>query len=376
MLFGFLDGVARTQARRNQESTFPEDEIESIIRSVYSPQWRGGQFSLKDPTSWLNQYAKRMGIKATEDEDEKPLSMFELGGETFAKYAKAFYETRIYLGLNDLDETFPICAGSNVGIVGAAGSGKSALALNILRETKKQDIVSVYANLDLHPSRMYEKMLYSVTEGKYTRDDLYKMYLEGKGSELDALVKQEFPNVYVYSKAGATLDDMNDYIRSVQDMTGKPVRLLLSDYFERYNADKSDDTAASKEVAAKIQDLIYTFPQITPITLCQPNKFSLGGGPDTPILNYTGIKGSSYLYQSFRQILALWRPFYNPEWSHYDHYMKMAILKNDLGEIGTFTYNWVGKTGGISEMNVDQQRKYEECVRERESVENQDEDDL
>lgn len=242
----------------------------------------------------------------------------------------------------------------------------TALSLNILKKMKDNGGISVFASLDMSKSRLYEKMLYSVTGGKVSRDQLYQDYLDGKGGKYDELVKEAFPNTYIFSKSAPTVDNMRDYIEKVQDHTGKPVRLLLTDYFERVGSERSDETAASKDVASGIQDLIADFPELTPITLYQPNKFSLGGGPDSPILSYTAIKGSSFIFQAARQIVSLWRPFFTPETKHLDKYMSMAILKNDLGELDKFDFSWEGKTGRITEMDDMQREEFVELMKEKE----------
>ena len=368
--YRLLKGVAEIQATRNNVDRYADKEIwNNIIGVVYSEHWQGGQFSLKDENSWLYHYAKKYNIKV-EETNTKPMIMSELGGDSFTRYAKSFYDTRIYTGLSDLDDAFPICAGSNIAIVGAASSGKTALSLNILRETNKQNAISVFASLDMSKSRLYEKMLYSVTNGKKSRDEIYQDYIGGKGKYYDDMVNEVFPNTFIFSKSSPTIDEVKRYIEDVQEHTGKSVRLLMVDYFERLGSDKSDDTAASKDVAGGIQDLISDFPELTPITLYQPNKFSLGGGPDKPILNYTAIKGSSFVYQSARQILSLWRPMFTPELKDYDKFMEMAILKNDLGELGKFCYNWQGKTGSISMMEDVDKIEYAECMKEKAKLEN------
>jgi len=255
--YRLLKGVAEIQAKRNNVDRYSDKELwNNIVSVVYSNFWQGGQFSLKDEGSWLFQYAKKYNIKL-EDTLVKPVSMFELGGASFAKYAESFYKTRIYTGLKDLDDAFPICAGSNVAIVGAASSGKTALSLNILRESNKQGAISVFASLDMSKSRLYEKMLYSVTGGKKSRDELYQAYIDGEGSKYDAMVKEVFPNTYVFSKSSPNVVELKNYIESVQDHTGKPVRLMMVDYFERLGSEKSDDTAASKDVAGGNQELVY-----------------------------------------------------------------------------------------------------------------------
>ncbi len=142
--------------------------------------------------------------------------------------------------------------------------------------------------------------------------------------------------------------------------------MVMLDYFERINSDITDDTAASKRVANEIQDMVNDL-NIACITLCQPNKFSLGGGPDTEITSYTSIKGSSFLYQSFRGIISLSRPFYTPSTKEHDKYMIINILKNDLGELGRFEYGWNGKRGEIYELEDIERQELRELLKMKNS---------
>ncbi len=122
--------------------------------------------------------------------------------------------------------------------------------------------------------------------------------------------------------------------------------MVMIDYFERVQCDVSEDTAASKKVASQIQDMVNDL-DVAAITLTQPNKFALGGGPDTELTSYTSIKGSSFLYQSFRGIISLSRPFYTPATKDIDKYLTVNILKNDLGNLDRFDFGWDGKRGEI-----------------------------
>ncbi len=374
LAYNMLKATNRLQSRRTGQAPYSTDELWiNVIEVVYSNTWRGAVYSEKE-NALLQKIITKYGLEK-EEEKVKPAVLCELGGDSFTRYAKSFYETRIYTGLKELDEKFPICAGSNVAIVGAASSGKTALSLNILEQMKNTGANSVFASLDMSKSRLYEKLLYKVTGGTKTRDEIYQDYLSGKGNYYDELVKESFPNTFVFAKSAPTIEQLRNYIDRVQEHTGKPVRLLLIDYFERVNSERSDDTAASKDVAAGIQDLIADYPELTPITLYQPNKFSLGGGPDKPILNYTSIKGSGFVYQAARQILSLWRPFFSPEWADYDQFMEMAILKNDLGELDTFKWAWDGKTGSINPMSPDQKMQYDQWFKEKEAKEKGIKDD-
>jgi len=363
--YNMLKATNRLQSRRTGQEPFSTDELwKNIIKVVFSPNWRGGTYS-ESEDKLLDKIKTRFHLSDQYEHDSNPVVFHQLGGDSFARYARSFYETRIYTGLKELDNKFPICAGSNIAIVGAASSGKTALTLNILEQMRETGAISLFASLDMAKSRLYEKLLYKVTGGQLSRDQLYQAYLNGEGKKYDNLVKERFPNVYIFAQSSPTVGNIREHIKKIQDTTGKPVRLLMIDYFERVTGTKSDDTAASKEVASGIQDLIADFPELTPITLFQPNKMALGGGPDKPIMNYASIKGSSFIFQSARQILSIWRPFFSPEYKDYDKFMEMAILKNDLGELEKFVFNFEGKTGLISELNRDDLQLYKEYMKEK-----------
>jgi hypothetical protein len=338
---GMLSGAAELQSQRTGEDVFPEREIDLIINQVYGPNWKGGQFTTRDPNNWLAQYAKKMGITTHEEEGPATLDGIEAG---FTHYLKHIEKNTIKTGIPELDKTIPITVGSNIGVVAAAGAGKTALALKILRYNSEQGIPTVFASLDMHRNRLFEKVVYNVTG--LSREDVYKEFKEGRGKKITDLVRKHYGNVWFYDRSSATVEDIKNYVLSVEAKTGQKVKMVMFDYFERIQCDVSEDTAASKKVASQIQDMVNDL-DVAAITLCQPNKFALGGGPDTEIKSYTSIKGSSFLYQSFRGIISLSRPFYTPATKELDKYMVINILKNDLGELDRFEMGWHGKTGEI-----------------------------
>lgn len=354
----------KKQARRTGEDEFDKSELwENIIeQSVFSSTWEGGQYSPQN-NPWLKKYCERMNFAINEKEEKVvQLNDIELG---FTHYVQHIEQNTVLTGIPCLDKAMPLTTGMNLGVIGAASSGKTALALSILKNTSKAGVVSVFASLDMHRNRLFEKLLYK-TSG-LSRDELYKKIREGNAGPIFEKVREEYKNVYFYDRSAPTVDNIREYITQVQEQTGKKVKLVMLDYFERVNSDKSEDTAASKEVAGKLQDLVNDF-DICMVTLVQPNKFSLASGPDSPITNYTAIKGSSFLYQSFRSIISIWRPFFNPEWAEYDKFLQMAILKNDLGELDMFNFGWHGKKGEIWELAQEGEEELERLIKMKSSA--------
>jgi hypothetical protein len=92
---------------------------------------------------------------------------------------------------------------------------------------------------------------------------------------------------------------------------------------------------------------------------------SLGGGPDTEIKSYTAIKGSSFLYQSFRGIIALSRPFYTPSTQEFDRFAVINVVKNDLGELGRLEFGWNGKRGDLFELEDAEREELRDLMKQK-----------
>ena len=358
---GILDGVAELQASRTGENKFTNKEISLILNQVYGPNWKGGTFTTTDPNSWLSQYARKM--KLTVHEEILPRTIGEIG-DPFKNFVKNRLLNTVGTGIRSLDKTMPITIGSNIGIVAAAGAGKTAIALQILKHNSELGIPCLFASLDMASIRLFEKVLYNVTG--LSRDELYATFERGEGDKLIAMIQKEYKHVYFYDKSGATIGDIRNYMKEIEQKHSVKIKLVILDYFERIGSNISDATASSLKVANDIQDMVNE-DGIASICLVQPNKFSLGGGPDTEIVSYTSIKGSSFLYQSFRGIISLSRPFYTPSTKDIDKYCIINVLKNDLGEQDRLELGWSGKKGSIFELEDIEKQELRELLKMKNS---------
>jgi replicative DNA helicase len=285
-----------------------------------------------------------MGL-AADKSDDGPMQIVDVEDE-FTNFVKNLEQNTILTGIPFIDSKMPLTLGTNAAIVGAPGSGKTTLALNILKNCSAKNMTTVFFSLDMHRKRMFEKIMYDVTG--LSRPDLYQAFKEGKGKELVKKMKELYGNVWFYDRSGTRPQDMAEYIKMVESHTGTKVKLVMIDYLERVSSEKNSDTEASKDIAQKIQDLVMDL-DIACVTLVQPNKNAYNGGPDSPIENMAAIKGSSYLQQSYRNIISLWRPGYTPTLSEqgHDRFIEFAILKNDLGEMGKTVMGFEGAKGRI-----------------------------
>jgi DnaB-like helicase C terminal domain len=340
-----------------------------VLNPIFSESWKGGQYSSENNLE-LRNYCQKYGFDTNDKQDPDVITICDVNS-TFKDFVINIDKNTIKTGIRSLDEKVPITVGMNLGLIGAASSGKTAIALEILKNTSMAGVVSVIASLDMHRNRLFEKILYKVSGDVFkktlTRTELYSKYQNNEDSPLVDEIKRQFGNVYFYDRSRPTVADLKKFIEQIERQTGQKVKLLLVDYFERIGSDVVDTTASSLKVASELQDLINDL-NIAIITLVQPNKFSLTGGPDCPILNYTAIKGSSFLYQSFRSIISIWRPFFNPKTTELDKFLEMAILKNDLGEQDSFKFNWDGKTGSITEISEENKLVYDQFMEKKQEI--------
>lgn len=363
-VYRLLKGTAELQSKIHHQDRFSDEEVyNNIVVQVFSPNWKNGQYTCREKNNWLETFCNGLDHPCNHKEEDldKPKGFIDIK-DSFKDYVTKIEQNTITTGIPSIDKHVFISTGANVGIIGAPGSGKSSIALNILNNTSKAGVRSVFASLDMHRNRMFEKVLYKIS-GK-GRDEIYQLFKDNKEGPLMDQLKAEFGNVFFFNKSCPTVSDVRDYIISCQEQSGEKIKLVMLDYFERISSDLGDDTAASKRVAGELQDMVNDL-DVALINLVQPHKNALSGGPDSPIYDYTKIKGSSYVYQSMRIIMSLWRPFYNPKTFTDDKFMQMAVLKNDLGELCEFAFNWTGSKGEISELEDFQREEFEAMLRSK-----------
>lgn len=353
IVYRMLKGVAELQAQRNGVERYADEEIyNNVVSVIYKDSWKGGIYAYAD-TPLLQEVTARLGLNVPSDKgtmDYTPQHISGVHGK-FKDYVMNIEKNTIKTGIPLLDKNVFISTGCNLGVLGAPGAGKTAWTLNVLNNTSKAGIKSVFASFDMARTRLYEKILYKLTG--LPREVLYNKIKTDPAWEkaIHEQVQAEFGNVFYFDKSAASVEDIAKYIEECNEKVADPndkIKLVMIDYFERVNSDVGDDTAASKKVAGQLQDIVNRF-DVAQIVLLQPNKMS--GDMSEPISSYTNIKGSSFLAQSFRIILSMYREGFTPKDSKNDLYLTMNILKNDLGEVGQMDFAWNGKRGEISELD-------------------------
>lgn len=340
------------RAERIGTEVIDESELQrTVLDVVYGPFWTGGQYSLSN-NALLQAIVERNGIEVeyTKEARNKVIRISDVAGD-FKEFAKNIDKNRIFTGIKELDKRLIITTGMPWGLIGAPSSGKTSVAIDILRHNSQNNIPCVFASLDVTKRRLYEKLALNHLSRHYGREDLYEYYKQDSklAKEIDAKIAEEFKNVYLFSQASPSVTELSKYISTVEDSTGTKVKFVCVDYFERLSVDLNDETAASKRLAGQLQDMVVKH-DVSLLTLLQPNKMT--GDPSSPITSYLSIKGSSFIQQSLRMILSVYREGFSPDNPDEDNFMTINCLKDDLGGLFSVDFAWDGRYGNLDTLDA------------------------
>jgi hypothetical protein len=342
-----VKGAAELQAKRYACDPFPEEEIENnIIKVVYGPNWQGATYSCKDGNhEWLTNICKTTGkyscaLKATKDE----FTSFDKLAGKFKDFAVNIEKNRIYTGIKEIDDKIMLTTSMPVGLLGAPGSGKTSVVLDILNSTSNAGVKSMFCSFDMGWNLVYSKLVSRVS-GLAVQDVLetYKLGLEDY-KEYDAIISDQFKNVIVSFDSSKTLDEIRETILAENERSPEKVKLVVIDYLECLAGPFSDATANGAWLANKIKNLA-TELELCVIVLVQPPKSA--GDASQPLYSMRQVKGASTLEQNFRAILGVYREGFSPSNPEQDRFMTVACLKNTLGGLFTVDLHWEGLRGHV-----------------------------
>ncbi len=347
-----------------------KEDIWSIVESVYSLNWKGGTYSCKDGKSpWLTAICQGLGTHKCKTQDTENLVEVDKVFSEFFTYAKDIDKNTIKTGIPDLDDRMRLVIGQMVGLLGAPSSGKTAMALEILENTSKSNLLSVFYSLDMASSELFQKIAQRVTG--YADDKLFEIFKHDpvKSADIGKQVSAAYANVKFCFDTGVSVEKIETTIDEFESNTNQKVKLLLLDYNELLSSPYSDMTASSGYNAGAIKRLTNSRSLCT-ISLLQPPKV-IGDASDE-IVSYRNIKGSSLLEQCFSIIIGIYRPGFSAENdSEDDNYMVMNVLKNRLGKLFNLQFTWNGLRGKIGSIDDEGRRAIKELKERKKNKNNE-----
>ncbi len=342
---GALYGTNRLRVQRGFEE-HEVDDIQLILDNVYSEDWNGGTFSIKEP-GWLRDYAVKYGFLKDEEPEEDVISTADVFN-IFKSYAKDFKNNIIPTGIKTLDEQAKFLVGTSNAILASPSVGKSTFAIGILNNTSRQNLSSIFFSYDMYHSLIFTRLIQR--HFGLRQDDIFRMVEDNDISVNRWLekLKEEYNKVRFCFKSGQTTGDIERTIIDTQQRTGEKIKLVLIDYNELIISPMSDPTSASAQVAQELRRIANDHA-VCVITLLQPAK--LYADPSEEFSNYSAAKGSSAIAQSVTLMFGMSRPGWDSRYPENDKFVTIKCLKNRMGGLFALDYKFDGLTGRITEMN-------------------------
>jgi replicative DNA helicase len=395
----------KKQAKLTGQSEFDKEELwKNIIEtSVFGANWNGGQYSALN-NGFLKRYCTEMGLDHNGDNDNtdsegNSTHTIDDVHEIFTDYATNLDKLTIKFGIPELDRKMRATVGMSIGLIAAAGTGKSSLALAALNFMSKSGELSIFFSYDMYHAIVFQKLVQRhfnigmdeillkmtgkktvykeefeyrellslkrkvVEETAYTATfDFTDKFDKNFNDAINAKLKEEYANVEFCFTAGQSVEDIQETIKLVEKKRGKKVRFIAIDYNELVSTDLSDSTASSNYVAQKIREIAIV-NSLCALQLFQPTKLS--GTPADEIKSYHAAKGGGGIAQSVSIMLTMSRPGYSPDHPEDDLYARINCVKNRLGPLFKVDLGFHGLTGSFRTLSEEEKGHLKAIIDDR-----------
>lgn len=351
-----LKGVAEVQAERNGVDRYSDKELwNNIVEVIYKSDWKGGTYSYEN-TPLLQAVTKRLGLKVP-TEGEKPFIPVENVTDIFKKFALDIDKNTIKLGIDSVDKEVRITTSMLVGLLAAPSAGKTSVSLGVLNSISKSNLKSLFFSLDMGAPLVFQRLIQRHTG--YSGKRIFEMYKnkDPKVTEFESIVAKEYKNVHFCFKSGIGTEQIKEYILQQEQLDGERAKLIVVDYLECLQGPFADSTANTALIAQQLKDIANEL-EVCILLLLQPQKQA--GDPSAELLSMRQVKGSSVVEQAASIIFTIYRPGFSPKSPEEDKYLTMAVVKNRMGQLGTFNFAWDGVRGEITELDDLEQEELKE----------------
>ncbi len=354
----------KKQARRTGKEEFQKEELWTNIieESVFSDRWEGGQYSPEN-NPWLKRYCERMGFDSNLEKNESPIIELDTLINQFVDYSTNFEQNLIKTGITGLDENLILSTSTLNGLLGQPGSGKTTVAIEILKNASMSGIPSMFFSLDMGPPLVFSKLVQK--ESGVGFKSALQIFREQKDNreKISEIIKTKYKNVGFNFRCGLTVADMKTAIVEQTERTGIKPKLVVIDYLENIAGPYSDPTANAGMITNQLKDMA-TEMEVCIILLLQTQKHSTPDISD-PLLSMKQIKGSSAIEQNCSVVLTLWREGYNPDFVNDDKYISFALVKNRFGSLWKGDFGWEPVKGQIRSLGEEEKDEFEEFKRRK-----------
>jgi len=320
----------------------------NVIATVYSESWQGGTYSADHPLlATIEQYIP--SFLRSPKESQTNITTKDEAFAQFIDYSKEIDQNTIRFGIPLLDANLRVMTKNVYGILGPPSVGKTSIILQIIENTSKSGIKTIYFSYDMSNDDTIAKIMVRHTglDEEHIMARLKCDDKEFKKRCMDILNKH-YENVEFVFKPGLTIEDMENTIRLSDRMGGKPTKLAVVDYLTLIKSSAGDANGKTIEAIQGMRYLAHAL-NIASVPLLQPNK--LNATPDEPITSYNGIKGSSEIAEACTAVITAYREGFSPTNYDNDFHLGLICVKNRKGKLFNLDFHWEGKTGMIRSLS-------------------------
>ena len=357
-----LTGIAELNARLYPESEpYTKKELEeTVVASVYGSKafkMMPGATGLDPNNELVKKYCDIVGTKTNKKccshhRAEQRETTVQIGSvsESFEDFASNFDKNTVKTGIEFIDDHMNIAVGTTTLLVGATGSGKTTVALNIMENANRLGQHTMFFSLDMHKNLIYLKLAQKLTS--YSQKeilDFYKHKNTRKVEEIKNLIAEKYGKTYFDFSSTLTQEQMRDKIYKIEDENGTKIRLVVVDYAGRVTGPYSDTFANANYNALKSTE-IANVTDAAWIYLSQISR-NVGDG-SSPLRTKRAAKESGTWEESATNVITMWRPFMgNPD---KDGIIRMFLAKNRMGQELERPLLFNGAKGLVRDLTMDE----------------------
>lgn len=363
--YSALKGISRLNSRLYPEhKPFSKDEIwNTSVNSAYGKAWKQipGAFGSDPNNDVVKKYCDAVGKITNKPccahnavQVENSVIQINDVSESFNHFAANFDKNVVKTGIHFVDSNMQLTTGTTNLFVGAAGSGKTTAALNILENSNINKQASIFFSMDMHKNLIYLKLAMKHTT--YTKDQIFRFHKEknkARIEEIREIIAQTYKLTHFDFSTTLTLDQMRDKILDVEQRIGEKVKFTLIDYAGRISGPFSDTYANSNYNALKAVE-VANITDTAQIILSQISRNT--GDGCSPIRTKRAAKDSGTWEESATNVITMWRPFMGDH--ERDDVARLFLAKNRMGSELEQVLHWDGAKALIRDMTSDEIVEY------------------
>lgn len=283
----------------------------------------------------------------------------------FDNFATNFNENLILTGIKFIDDEMKITTGTTTLIVGASGTGKTTLCLNMMEHGVKSGLHSVFFSLDMNKHLIYLKL--AMRHTNYKQNEIFEAFKNQNKkiiNEVQEAVKKHYGNTYFDFSSSLSVDDMVHRIKLIETRDNIKIKIVVVDYASRISSNFSDSHASESHNALALNGAAND-TEAAWIILNQVSR-AVGDG-STAILTKRASKGSGSWEESCSNQINVYRPFMGLDGvedtengiTFHDQIMGVYLAKVRLGREQQGVLMWQGEKGLVRDMTEQELEIYE-----------------